>query len=151
MILTIYCLQENKWQVTYGIETYLSSENIGKGSRFVRSLLMTAVSFLKIIMAKVSGEITFKVLTWRDFKYERVRLKCTYHRGSAHQKRLFSACEWSTPTGQTRILVVWNNGNQRTFFISLHSSFIFKSILVIHHIIIKRNFLIDCPLPQTFC
>lgn len=40
---------------------------------------MTAVSCLQIIMAKVSSEITFKVLTWRDFKYERAKLKCTYH------------------------------------------------------------------------
>lgn len=31
-------------------------------------LLMTAVSFLQIIMAKVSGELMFKALTWRDFK-----------------------------------------------------------------------------------
>lgn len=76
------------------------------GSRFVRRLLMTAVCCLQIIMAKVSSEITFKVLTWRDFKYERAKLKCTYHLSGAHQKGLFSACDLSTPTGHNQSFTI---------------------------------------------
>ena len=67
---------------------------------------MTAVSCLQIIMAKVSSEIMFKGLTWRDFKYERAKLKCTYHLSGAHQKRLFSACALSTPTGHSQSFTI---------------------------------------------